>query len=59
MEIMKLEMMELKMYLSLIINKGYNMKYRSDKYGNQISILGYGCMRFTSKGTKLDFLKKN
>ena len=46
-------------YLSLIINKGDNMKYRSDKYGNQISILGYGCMRFTSKGTKLDFLKKN
>ena len=33
------------------------MKYRSDKYGNQISILGYGCMRFTSKGTKLDFEK--
>lgn len=33
------------------------MKYRSDKYGNQISILGYGCMRFTSKGVKLDFEK--
>lgn len=23
------------------------MQYRSDKYGNQISILGYGCMRFS------------
>ena len=33
------------------------MKYWSDKYGNQISILGYGCMRFTSKGAKLDFEK--
>lgn len=33
------------------------MKYRSDKYGNQISILGFGCMRFTSKGVKLDFEK--
>ena len=33
------------------------MKYRSDKYGNQISVLGYGCMRFTSKGVKLDFEK--
>lgn len=33
------------------------MKYRSDKYGNQISILGYGCMRFTYKGAKLDFEK--
>lgn len=33
------------------------MKYRSDKYGNPISILGFGCMRFTSKGVKLDFEK--
>lgn len=33
------------------------MKYRSDKYGNQVSILGYGCMRFTSKGVKIDFEK--
>ena len=33
------------------------MKYRSDKYGNQISVLGFGCMRFTSKGVKLDFEK--
>ena len=23
------------------------MQYRKDKYGNPISILGYGCMRFT------------
>lgn len=23
------------------------MKYRSDKYGNPISVLGYGCMRFS------------
>ena len=33
------------------------MKYRSDKYGNKISVLGYGCMRFTSKGMKLDYDK--
>ncbi|MBQ6860037.1 MAG: aldo/keto reductase [Clostridia bacterium] len=33
------------------------MKYRSDKYGNQISVLGYGCMRFTTKGMKIDFEK--
>lgn len=33
------------------------MKYRNDKYGNKVSILGYGCMRFTSKGTKLDLEK--
>jgi len=25
------------------------MKYREDKYGNQISVLGYGCMRFPNK----------
>ena len=33
------------------------MKYRKDKYGNELSQLGYGCMRFTSKGTKTDYAK--
>ena len=33
------------------------MNYRSDKYGNQVSQLGYGCMRFTKKGTSIDFEK--
>ena len=33
------------------------MKYRSDKYGNKISILGYGCMRFTQKAGKIDLDK--
>ena len=33
------------------------MKYRKDKYGNDISILGLGCMRFTQKGGKIDFDK--
>ena len=33
------------------------MKYRNDKYGNKVSVLGYGCMRFTKKGTKLDYEK--
>ncbi len=33
------------------------MKYRTDKYGNKVSVLGYGCMRFTSKGVKLDYEK--
>ncbi len=30
------------------------MNYRSDKYGNQISILGFGCMRFPKKLGKTD-----
>ncbi len=30
------------------------MKYRADKYGNQLSILGYGCMRFPRKGNRVD-----
>lgn len=30
------------------------MKYRNDRYGNPISILGYGCMRFSQKGGKPD-----
>ena len=24
------------------------MQYRKDKNGNEISVLGYGCMRFTT-----------
>ncbi len=33
------------------------MKYRSDRYGKQISQLGYGCMRFTRKGGSIDYEK--
>ncbi len=31
------------------------MKYRSDRYGKQLSILGFGCMRFQQKMGKIDF----
>ncbi len=30
------------------------MQYRNDKYGEPISILGYGCMRFTKEGGHFD-----
>ena len=33
------------------------MQYRFDKYGNKISVLGYGCMRFTQKAGKTDLEK--
>ncbi len=33
------------------------MNYRQDKYGNPISILGYGCMRFTQSMGKIDLSK--
>lgn len=33
------------------------MQYRNDKYGNPISVLGFGCMRFTKKAGKIDFEK--
>jgi len=33
------------------------MKYRKDKLGRDISILGYGCMRFTKKGLDTDIDK--
>lgn len=33
------------------------MNYRTDKKGNKISILGYGCMRFSTKGGKIDLGK--
>lgn len=33
------------------------MQYRKDKKGNDISILGYGCMRFSRSGNKIDLDK--
>lgn len=33
------------------------MQYRKDKSGFPVSILGYGCMRFTKKGTGIDLDK--
>lgn len=33
------------------------MNYRKDRFGNDISILGYGCMRFTQSGGKIDMQK--
>ncbi len=31
------------------------MNYRKDKHGNELSALGFGCMRFQSKMGKIDF----
>lgn len=31
------------------------MNYRQDKYGNKLSILGFGCMRFNRKFGKIDY----
>ena len=33
------------------------MNYRKDKHGEDISMLGYGCMRFSKKGTGIDIPK--
>ena len=33
------------------------MKYRKDRYGNELSVLGYGCMRFTKRGGNIDLEK--
>ena len=33
------------------------MIYRNDKHGVPLSILGYGCMRFSRKGTGVDIEK--
>ena len=33
------------------------MQYRKDKNGNEISVLGYGCMRFTKEGGHADIDK--
>ncbi|MCC7571631.1 aldo/keto reductase, partial [Candidatus Micrarchaeota archaeon] len=33
------------------------MKYRKDKYGTELSVLGYGCMRFSKKRGSIDIEK--
>lgn len=33
------------------------MQYRNDRYGKPVSILGYGCMRFSRKGNAIDLEK--
>lgn len=33
------------------------MQYRYDKYGNPISVLGYGCLRFTQNAGRIDLAK--
>ena len=33
------------------------MQYRRDKYGRELSVLGFGCMRFKKKGNALDLDK--
>ena len=33
------------------------MQYRKDKSGRELSVLGFGCMRFTKKGNALDLEK--
>ncbi len=33
------------------------MQYRNDKYGNSLSVLGYGCMRFTQRAGKVNIEK--
>ena len=33
------------------------MQYRSDRNGDPISILGFGCMRFSKKGNNIDIDK--
>ena len=35
----------------------YTVKYRKNRNGEPISILGYGCMRFTRKGSSIDLDK--
>ena len=30
------------------------MQYRKDKYGNELSVLGFGCMRFQRKAGVID-----
>lgn len=44
-------------YLWSAIWEDIIMLYRQDRSGNKISQLGYGCMRFTRKGSAIDYDK--
>ena len=33
------------------------MQYRKDKHEKELSVLGFGCMRFTKKGGNIDIDK--
>ena len=33
------------------------MQYRSGKHGEQLSVLGFGCMRFSMKGGRIELEK--
>ena len=41
----------------MVIAAVLRMQYRTDKYGNRLSVLGYGCMRFSRKGAGIDIDK--
>ena len=43
--------------LRLILYTVSIMQYRKDKHGKDISLLGYGCMRFTTKAGRIDLDK--
>ena len=49
--------MEIKEIPILFKKKENSMQYRTDKYGNKLSILGYGCMRFTKTAGAIDLEK--
>ena len=34
------------------------MQYRTDRKGTRLSVLGYGCLRFTKKNGKIDLTKQ-
>ena len=42
---------------ALYSQKGTGMEYREDRKGQRLSILGYGCMRFTKNGSAVDLDK--
>ena len=44
-------------YIIVLCSLNKTMQYRKDKYGEELSILGYGCMRFSRKGGAIDLDK--
>ena len=49
--------LQMLMFYARAVDVRCGMKYRKDKYGKDLSQLGYGCMRFTKKGNSIDYAK--
>ena len=49
-----MNLLRIERVFSYFNEQGTHMNYRKDRYGNDISILGFGCMRFPRKAGRIN-----